>query len=109
MLRRIPAGGEHKVIVLIPEILRCTRAIAVEQARHFRREQHFGAASRGFVHRIDERAGMLLRVDTRVRLVQGDLRHAAMSWSSLPARSSAIRSSHPPTWVPAMKICGTVV
>ena len=31
-LRRIPACGEHEVFILIPEILRGARAIAVEQA-----------------------------------------------------------------------------
>src|SRR5256885_6837019 len=52
---RIATGGEHEIVILIPEILRCTRAVAVEQARHFGREQHFGAAGRGFADRIDER------------------------------------------------------
>ena len=38
----------------------------------------------------------------------GDYGAAASSGSRRPARSSAIRSSQPPTWVSPMKICGTV-
>src|SRR5262249_23314080 len=51
------------------------------------------------------------------RLLSGRSGHAvcpvaagtASSGSSLPASSSAYRSSQPPTWVAPMKICGTVV
>ena len=62
-LGRLAAGGEHQIFVLAPQILARALLVAIEQAGHFGREQHFRAARGGFGDRIDERARIGLRID----------------------------------------------
>ena len=68
--RRVP-------VVLLPlQILARARRIAVEQARHFRREQHFRAARRRLRSIASTRAPRIcLRIDAGGRLEEGDPGH----------------------------------
>ena len=108
-LRRLAARGEHRVFLLAAQIWPPPARIAIEQARHFRREQHRRAARGRLADRVHQRRGVGLGVDAGVRLEQRDPVMRASNSSSLPSRSSATSSLQPPTCRPSMKICGTVV
>jgi hypothetical protein len=109
LARGLAAGGEDAVLVLLAQITGGALRIAVEQARHLGREQHGRTAARRLADRGYQAFAVGRWVDPRVRLEDGNFGHWANRSSSLPSRSSAMRSSQPPMCRPAMKICGTVV
>ena len=55
-LRRLAAGGEDLILFLLRRLLARPLGITVEQARHFRREQHRRAARRRLIDRSTRRS-----------------------------------------------------
>ena len=92
-------------------ILAARAAIAVEQARHLRREQHLRAACRRFVDRVDQRARVCAPDRCRVvdwksaiRVIgREQRRRACRRGRARPDRRSRRHGGS------SMKICGTVV
>src|SRR5438445_10850135 len=105
------AGGEDDVVLFAAQAVGGPSAVPVEQPRHLGREEHFRAARRRFGNNCAQGARVRLRIDAGVRLEQSDFRHVAAdsNGSSLPAWSSAIRSSQPPLCCSPTKIWGTRV
>ena len=99
----VAAGGEHRIVLLAPNACRRALAIAVEQARHFRREQHRRPARRRFADRRDQRARHWRPGRSRCCDWKRAIRVMVMPRATrraCPSRSSAIRSSQPPTCLP---------
>ena len=72
---RFASLGEHAIFILWPQGLRCAGCIAVEQAGHFRREQHLSSACRRPFDRVRQRSGIHRRVNSGVRLKKSDAGH----------------------------------
>ena len=91
-------GGEHHVIGFAADLAGRAGPVAIEQAAHFRGKDDLRALGGG----LGNLGRKLFSLDGRNKagagLDQGNgQRHATSSVSSLPARSSARRSSQPPT------------
>src|SRR3990170_156801 len=111
LARGVAHHAQDGVLILVLHMTGGAVAVAIEQAGHFRREQHRRPARRRFLDRRGQRFGVGGRINPASCLENRDPRHcqAASKSSSLPVRSSRNRSSHPPICRPSMKICGTVI
>ena len=91
LARRRAARGEHRIVLLGCRFAARALGIAVEQARHFGREQHLRPARSRLADRADQGLGIGRGVDPGVRLEERDPGHAAINSSSRPSPSSAIK------------------
>ena len=105
----VPHLGNDRIVSLRLQVGGSPLAVTVEQPAHLGREEHRRSAGTCLPDRFHQRLPVPLRIDPGLRLEQRDPAHAARRVSSRPSRSSANRSSQPPTWRPSMKICGTVI
>src|SRR3974377_820506 len=116
LARHLAEGGERRVGVLFHDVGKKPLTPGLQQVGHLRRLHIIGSGRSGFASqehgRVHVRRGRAPGAPLDYRRLEG--RHtAALSLvsnaSRLPARSSACRSSLPPTCTSPMKICGTVI
>src|SRR5262245_18885307 len=124
LTRQLAQGGKSGVALLRRDRGKQPLALDLQDVGHFRGEDIFGAAVLGLGDQSRGSVAVDLGGKPRSHLHEagdegGRRTHAlgppaalngwSSNGSSRPSRSSAERSSKPPTWIDPMKICGTVM